>query len=365
MVWDFFEVRGRTGRYIVEADYENNFYFCTCPGWMFRKTCSHIRYVKEVIGVPISAEDIIAGRKNIRYFDSSIDILNEMFDGPPYSSGELFGIYGAYKSGKTLFSTQESFYRLSKGNNVLYMDTEGSIFNMIKKWGPVFKARFGIDDASGLLVEDVRSLRSLLWYLGYDMKIVSKIGRPKEDEPIVIDKKKSPKIEVSAVRYGDGPIEKIVRDNNIDFVILDSISNPFRSVFPTEQQNNPSKSFVEAAILQRLVELQRDYDIGVIITIQASWNEADMYSGITQVRTRGGFSVNYNVKRLVYLNSRDKEGVRSYRKFWLVRAEDAEPWSKVGVMKITDMGYVSVPITEWKDVFTNSELKLINIRFDD
>jgi len=340
---------------------------------MYRKKCSHIDYVKGEVDMVIKLSEILKG-SSIREFDSPIKALNEIFGGAPFTDSAIFGIVAAYKAGKTLMSIEHAFYFANKGYNVLYIDTEGSSKTMFKKWAPVFMEKYGLseEEVDRIVIEDVRSLKHLMNYLGYRIQIYVKksSGKKKGDidedvEPFVTNKKGDGKTEVNLERVDDrGRIWYDVKNYNIDFIILDSMSNPFRPVFGNRQQDNPTKSQIEAAIIQKLIELQEEFNVGVIVTLQASWNPADSYASITQTRARGGFSVYYNIKRMVFMNARDASGFRSYRKIWLVRSEDAEPWSKVGVVKITDMGYVDVPVSEWKDVFTPSELKLIDIDFE-
>lgn len=363
-------IKGSHGTYYTSYDYWRDEAVCTCIGFRVYKRCKHVRYLKEYVDRRWNSLAISIGETEsvFREFQSSLNALNELFGSMPYSSGELFGYYSMPNTGKSLLMIQEAVYLLSKGYTVLYIDTEGSGEKMIRKWAPIFAKRFKTN-LKNLYFESRRTLESLCYYLGFEVKFITKQVDEEELNPVVVDeennenkkgkkkkrkkKEKAGKIEVIYRPLDISLVEQDIQKYKIDFVILDSLSNPIRAAFPTGQQNNPEKSFVEGRILQKLIELQEKYRVGVVVIMHASFNPASPYD--TRIGYRGGLSVSHNLKRVVYIAK--KGGYEDYRKFWLVRSEDAKPWSKFVVAKITDMGYIDVDKSIWEELLTPSEKK--------
>jgi len=359
-------VQGSQGLYMTVYDYWHDEGYCDCIGFRVYKRCKHLKWLKSEVDRRWNDLAISIGETEsvFREFPSSLECLNEMFGGSPYSSGELFAIYSPPNRGKTLFSVQETVYLISQGYKVLYIETEGSGEKMIRKWAPIFAKRFGAN-LKDLYFESRRTLETLAQYLGFEVKFVTKQVSEEELQPEALvkegkkkkkkKKEKGAKIEVIYRPLDLSLIEQDIQKYKIDFIILDSLSNPIRSAFPPDQQNNPAKSFIEGRILQKLIELQEKYRVGVLIVLHASFNPANPYE--TQIGFRGGLSVAHNVKRVVYIAQRGGADWIAYRKFWLIRSEDAVPWSKYAVAKINEMGFIDVPKEEWQNVLTDSELK--------
>jgi len=380
--------KGSTGYHITVLDFSDLEDYCSCIGWYVRKRCRHVKWLVEKcmeecgMAIPIGKR-IKEGV--FRKFPSSLEALNEMFGGSAYSAGELFGIYAPAGTGKTLFAIQEAVWLTSKGYNVLYIETEGSGEEMIQKWAPIFAERFD-GDLNRFYFESRRTLETLAQYLGFELKFATKKADESEltgsvnqltlfdvDENGVKKKKggrkkkskkdeKVGKIEVMYRPLDISLIEQDIEKYKIDFIILDSLSMPIRATFPPDQQNNPSKSFVEARILQKFIELQEKFNVGVMVIMHASMNPARPYE--SAINFRGGLSVRHAVKRIVYLGKREKSGFDDYRKFWVVRASDTKPWSKVAVARITDLGYIDVPKEQWEEAFTSGEIKRIKQYLD-
>ena len=378
----FAVIDGNHGTYITSIDINTGQKYCSCIGFGVWKKCKHIKMLEGIVNLWRWKNMAVSfGKKKtiFRKFKSSLDCINEMFGGKAYSSGEIFAVYSPPGYGKTLYAIQETIWLISQGYNVLYIETEGSGEEMLDEWAPILAARFNAD-LDKLYFESRRTLESLAQYLGFEIRFVTKQvdedevagsvnqltladelesdGGKKKKRKKKKKKDKGAKLEVVYAPLDFALIEKEIEKYKIDFVILDSLSMPIRAAFPPDQQNNPSKSFIEARILQKFIELQEKYNVGVLVVLHASMNPVRPYE--TQIKFRGGLSVGHAVKRVVYLGKRDAKEYEDYRKFWLIRAANAKPWSKFAVAKITDMGYIDVPISEWANAFTTSELKRVN-----
>ena len=252
---------------------------------------------------------------------SSLGNLNSLFSGSAYSTCEIMALYGLPNVGKTLLSLQESMYLASQGVNVLYIDTEGSLASAYKAFGQAFKERFGTP--KGVIeVEVVKTLEELLYYMGFKVDI----------------ELKGQKVEVQAEEVdGEPGIERVVREGKIGFIVIDSITQPIREKFPSVQQNFPARADVTGMIYASLLRVQAKYGAGVLTTHHASFNPANPYETLADIR--GGIAVLYANKRVVYLDYREKKGMENIRRFWLVRGPGKQSWSDVAFARIDDRGY--------------------------
>jgi RecA/RadA recombinase len=252
---------GSTGTHVTYA-WKNGITHCTCVSFQIRKKCKHMdKLVNEMV---YSIDDILkdeAGKKT----NSFLSVLNDLFEDKSYNSNEVFALYGKPKVGKSLFCIQEACKLSSEGKNVLFVDTEGSIIPMLKKWVPVFEERYGKRKGK-ILVESRKSIENLMKFLGHIVILQYKSK----------DKKMSKgKLEFSVIESIEGEIDSIIKKNKIDFVILDSLTSPLRS-FTKEQQNYPARSDATAFIMRSFVKLQEEYEVGCLMTIHACHDENTM-----------------------------------------------------------------------------------------
>jgi len=333
---------GTTGTHI--SSYWRGYgWYCTCPSYYYRKRCKHLlELIKNMTAHEINeilTSETLAGRE----FKSSLDAVNNLFGEFAYNSNQITALYGKPKVGKSLFSIQEAVYLSSKGFNVLFIDTEGSIIPMLRKWVPVLEKRFG-GRKGKIFIESKKSIESLMEYIGYKIALEYKMA----------DKKKQKgKLEFRVLESVYNELENFIKKKKIDFIILDSLTSPLRS-FTKEQQNLPSRGDAIAFILRELVRLQEEYNLGVLVTHHAVFNPANPYE--TMADASGGIIVHYYCKRFIYLDKRDAAAFKNYRRFWLVRGENAPEWSRAGVAEINNEGYFDVNNDDiLQSVFTLSE----------
>ena len=324
---------GSTGLHIA-ARYGNE-YYCSCIGFQIRKDCKHVRLLKdigrskELVGIEFTLEDVEEGKLPIRYLSSSLKPLNDVFGGNVYPSRSIFSVYAKPNVGKTLFLLQESFYFLSQGYNILYIDTEGGVAEKLIAWKDIFKERFGKPKGS-IKFKVMRRLEDIMYYFGY--KVISRY--------VSADKKGTKgKHEFQVIEtLLEPPIDKEIKENKISVVIIDSVSSPFRTAFQiSAQQNHPAKSDAMAIFYDSLLALQDKYDVFILTSHHASVNPANMYNVIP--RMRGGDTPVFYSKRIFALDRREKKGQKHYRRFWLVRADGFEDFSVIVFSKIDYLGY--------------------------
>jgi len=318
-------------------------WLCTCPSFYYRKRCKHLQELLNKMTVFDIDEILNSDSKGAKRFPSSLKVVNNLFDDDAYNSNQMSAVYGKPSVGKTLFAIQEAVYLSSLGYNIFFIDTEGSLIPMLRKWVPVLEKRFGKRKGK-ILIESKKNVETLLEFLGYKVILEYKMA----------DKKKQKgKLEFKVLESIDSKLEELIKKQHIDFVILDSLTSPLRS-FTKEQQNYPARSDCTAFILRALVKFQEEYNIGVLITHHATFNPTNPYE--TMASATGGVVVQYYCKRFIYIDKRDAAAYKNYRRFWLVRGENAASWSKAGVTEINDIGYNDVlDETIINNVFTLSE----------
>lgn len=194
----------------------------------------------------IDLEDILNDKSSSKHFASNLKSANRLVDDDLYNSDEIVAIYGKPNSGKSLFALQDVAKLSAEGYNILYIDTEGSIVPMMKKWMPIFEKRFGKRKGK-VLVHKLKNIQStydskgntkdmgLMEFLGYHVNIDYKSKHK--------TKKVKGKLEFNVVENIDNPqLEEMIKKHKIDLVILDSMSAPLK-IFTKCQQNYPARCF--------------------------------------------------------------------------------------------------------------------------
>lgn len=306
--------------------------------------------------------DLEEATKKMKDYQSSINGLNKIYGGGLYNSDEIVAIYGKPQVGKTLFSLQEAMSQ--KKINVLYIDTEGGFTGMARKWYPVFRERFKF--GGKVFVESCRTLESLHEFLGLKTAVVFKKKKDdkEDDESVSLDSyseesgsgdkvvKKSVRDEKKALKEKGkmefriiekrayAPIDDCIAANKVEFVVLDSVSAPVRLAIPDEQQNFPARATATSVVMGKLIQLQEKYGVAVLVTNHASWNPAEQFN--TLANMRGGLAVHHFAKRILYLDMREKKSLVNYRRIWVGRIEDRPKFSDIVGLRIDDLGFSEV-----------------------
>ncbi len=315
---------------------------CSCQGFSAHRKCKHLKgLIEEMTAYNI---DDILKEKAGKYYPSSLEGMDNIFDEKSYNTNEISGIYGKPKVGKSLICIQEACKLVADGKNVLFIDTEGSIIPMLKQWVPVFEKRFGPRKGK-MIVECKKSIENLMLYLGHKVRVTYKSKDKKGTKG---------KLEFSVIDSLDkSDLDDVIKKEKIDFIILDSITSPLRE-FTKEQQNYPARSDATAFILRSFVKSQENHGVGCLMTCHASFNPANVYE--TMAEATGGIVLHHYVKRLLYLDKRQATAYRDYRRFWLVRGENAPEYSRCAVTKIDSEGYHDITDENVKnEIFTLSE----------
>ncbi len=273
-----------------------------------------------------------------------------LLDGVP--CGGILGLFGSRASGKTILSTQLAFDAIEHlGGNSLSIDTEGSYhtyLSYVERLSDRYDIDVGITDLAykesydGVKVIDEADAEHEFCVLDCrDVEgLLSLVGCPLE-----IEVGKS-KIEIAPTDdwntdFEGSPLGVLMDDRNINYVVLDSISNPMKK-FPTSQQNYPSRATAAYNILLGIQEASKRYWIPSISIIHQSNNPTRVWEDPSFV---GGSAVGYNTKTLLYISkdrtqrtSKTRNRPSNVAEVWVERAPDRAPWE--------DTGYVEIELTE-------------------
>jgi hypothetical protein len=160
-------------------------------------------------------------------------------------------------------------------------------------------------------------------------------------------------------RYENALIDGWIKEKDIEFVILDSISAPIRVLMPEERQNLPARATAMSLVMGKLVNLQQRHNVCVLVTNHASFNPTDPYQSrdSTSPIMRGGISVYHFSKRIIYMDERHGKDYRNFRRLWIMRIEDEPRAGAVVGVKIDDAGFHYVK--DVKELLTDGEIKKI------
>ncbi|MEM1801094.1 MAG: AAA family ATPase [Desulfurococcaceae archaeon] len=279
------------------------------------------------------------------FIPSSIKGLNEAYGSPLYNNDVLVSIHGKPAVGKTLFAYQEMMHAMSLGYNALYIDTEGGVREINKAWRETLMARFkpkkGGEYGKGY-VEVRKNLESLLDFMGYKVEM----------------KYKEAKIELRINDIYEGEFDKFVQKHDVKFVVLDSLSMPILSVINDEQQNRPARATAMSLITGSLLRVQEKAKCCALVIHHSSWNPTNPYEVFAKMW--GGKRVHHASKRILYMDMREKEDLKNYRRIWISRIEDEASYGKVVGVKISGVG-----MEDYEDVdslLTEAEKKRLGAR---
>lgn len=354
-IGDIYEiVHGNQGDYIVGLSLTKGIVHCTCPYYFHKR-----QYCKHIKDFLIRNSDNLFNleiQKPTKKIPSSLDCINEMFEDDLYNNNEAVALAGFTKLGKSLFAVQESIYLASNGYNVLYLDTEGSAQSMIEKWSKALGERFDSGkDGTLVLPQSFLDYKQLCRFLGWDVEISWE--------------KKKPELLVKE-EFKEKEINKIVAEKKIDIIIVDSITSILK-VVPASRQNFPTRAGLADIIFSSLNRVMDTYGTSVLTTHHISKDPVNPFPSVEDNIISGGAPVFYNSKRVMLIDRREHNGkpkkdVKNYRRFWLIRDENHDEYSRVAIAKITNSGYHSVDDPEEAETdLTKSEVARLEMHNDE
>jgi len=285
------------------------------------------------------AEQFVETRNNNPLFSSyktqseSISTGSEAFDdmiGGGWPRGVVTLFTGPTKIGKTTTLTASAFKTAFEGLNVLFVDTE----NMIRRKQALlhaqklFAARFGHE------IEDEEAIHPNIHPLPqHNLYDVAKIFGVYIYVPKGTDRKLIPIIKKEYNKYSDIPAYKICKSLNIDLVILDGLTELFKSggITTSSSQNLIGRGEIINLLYESFEGIAGELDVAFVMTSHVSRDNRyfNIYDDILDKKVTernagvwGGSSLMYNVKYFVQLEkctqdwAKGRDIIHAMRRLW-------------------------------------------------
>ena len=345
---------------------------CGCQKHYYsQKICSHVMTLLN--HNPKFKEKVFVGEKMIPEYirAARLKAINRLMGGIPV--GSPVGIYGKAQAGKTILAFQLLFEVLNKNpsQNAIVVDTEGSS-HTLAEWHPKFNKRYKMESdlvfietkieqrkvgrgfsyklkydytpktfkSPAIFILDLRSIEKLLAILGNGANIeMSKNGK--------ISLKADQKFWVNEIE--SSPMYKILDDNNVKGMMLDSISYPLQ-IFGVARENFPSRAQAASWIMSPLHLLTEERRMCTFITAHESSDPADAYARPSYT---GGKAVMHSIKFMLYISEKatSKTPRTDYssrdentRELWNQRHASKPPWKQYQFIKLTSSGYRDINV---------------------
>lgn len=254
-------------------DYTSGLVGCTCPafeeglvlycrhiiGLLNSLTKDNVQYGEQFF-VVLKQDDFSSLKTESGFVKTWIESVDDLLGGGIPRAAVAF-LVGPTKVGKTWFCIQLAFQCAMNGVNVLYIDTEG-MFNRQDGFGAFEKhlrSRFKYEGnlSEHLFFMQQSELKDVGKLFGYAIYI-NKSGR--KVEPIVNQE----------YDLDDTPIYNFCKQNKIDIVIFDSLSDMLKGEMSSDTQNLPARSTIINKLYPSFEKIARDRDLAFIIINHAS-----------------------------------------------------------------------------------------------
>lgn len=329
---------------------------CDCKGFYYRDHCSHIDRLLDAVPAR-STRQSLEDALEIDYKDNtnmalqeedlciptSLMTFNEMMSPTGQMKGSLAGIpqktgiglCGKPQAGKTTLSFQlghEVMRSKGEGSNMLLFDTEGSMHTYYS-WMKTFQTRFGLDTEIVPVELDYRN--------GEVQNMTTDKDPDKDHHIFLLDVRNLPKIHAlhgrpSKVNTEDSkmklepngefpddirktPMGQFVFQENIDYTVYDSITNPLEE-FTNRQQDRPTRAKATAWWMLQAQSLAEERDMVQVFITHLSKNPTNPYD---RPDILGGKNVKHQIKYSMYL----REAQDNERAMRLFRHPGKEPWT--------------------------------------
>jgi len=292
---------------------------CTCKGWTFGKVkfCKHNRESYKTLSNKEAVIWLTRDETKEGYFAlSSLEKVNKLQNG--WAKGTLQAMTGRSRSGKTLFTLQEGMYtQKDTGKNVLLILSEAydSKFQ-IEPWVKRLNKRFNTNYETEIwLLDEPNYLQTCFTYTKNTKAVKMKDGKPvmkfhynipyiknnadcKKQKVLAIQlpslfslflivgtpaiventeggqQRIKPKPEWEMMLFLNTPLGKMVSENNIGFMALDSLSAPLKNIFIGGESSFKGRADAEAMVLSRFDYLARVHEVPCFVLNHLSENPA-------------------------------------------------------------------------------------------
>jgi hypothetical protein len=288
--------------------------------------------------------------------------LDEVF--PVHTSCVIIGLP---KTGKTVYALEQGYHVTKEvGGNILYLGTEEVTSFFLDIWIPEFEKKYSVKPK--LFYRYLPSAEELLAYIGYYGHLIiqsSDEGKPKMEEKEEVPqvgrqvkpkKEKGVKIDFKLIRPPDllnSEFAKDLKENNISYVVVDSVITPFEGVTIGGPQNFPIRANMETMFLTGLPKItyKSEKDIHIFMTNHLTFNPTDPWAQKMVEKffvEKGGKQLGHYTKVVFGLGKRDTP--HGARILHIIRYGNTEEFSKPYILLISKDGYRSADIKEFGEL---------------
>jgi hypothetical protein len=345
---------------------------CVCEGFHYRKKCRHV--LEALLSLTKKELKILTEEVDYSLLDwtpTALEGLNELTSIPGNKNARglpaalPIAFYGFHESLKSSVGTQlGAGHSIERGTNALFMDTEGAQARYgIPYWTDILSKRFehklGVQQLKflGGELQDYRTyskgnpimytlretnLMRILKLHGVDILYkISEPANPEKTQSKIILDLKSFEMDVE-----QSPIGKFISENNIGFIMYDSISMPIQKSFIGSRQNKPVRTEATHAWLGQVHTLADLFDLVVIGTVHAS-GDPQAFTGkpgsLQRPNPLGGAAILHNFKKVIFLQGIDTMKSKNIKKMWIERSPWKSAWEEHHRIKMTDAGVIDAP----------------------
>lgn len=299
---------------------------------------------------------------------TSIEAFNEQtsIEGKEHArglpAGLPIGLFGFHESLKTSMGIQLGIdHAIHRGTDCFLQDSEGASARYgVPYWTEVLSKRFevklGVEqykfrggelvhyrtyskgDPTIYTIQETNIMRILKMH---GVEILLKFSKPddpqKTQSKIILDLKR---IDMDVE---ESPIGKFVAENNVGFLLYDSISMPIQKTFIGSRQNRPVRTEATHGWLGQIHGLADLFDLAVIGTIHAS-GDPMMFRGKPGSMQRpdplGGVAILHNFKKVLFLQGINSMKQKNVKKLWVERSPWKSAWEEFYKVKMTNAGII-------------------------
>ena len=250
-----------------------------------------------------------------------LEAINKLLGG--LYPGEVLNIFGPYLSGKTLLTTQLSYYLMQEFGKAVLIDIDGGGRIFVNSWDPIFRKRYP-KAGEMKVVTAFNKKHQAQKKLKIDLTIFELFG-----VKAYVELSEGGKGQFTAYGICDSLVEKLAKEGYKVFII-DSFSQIFKDSFPGVQ------SFGERAraedMLFSLVKmfLQDNPDSFFFLNHHVSVNPMTQH-----MEPAGGSAVVQNSKLGIMIAKRIKE---DRGRIFVYRHPTKPPWSEYADIVYTEAG---------------------------
>lgn len=263
--------------------------YCTCPSFYYQKgtidnLCKHLREHKHY-------RELVEPMKS-HYIKSNLNVINELFYRPDrpeecgYPIGSLTNFFGSSRRNKSIVATQCVMNAgLELKRNILFLQTEGKdgyfqtdpwVHILNKRFQSAFSLEHWYFDVAGYYFDQPKNKAQEITSFSYDLEKywVKEIENPDAKARVIAIRTDSlftlhlltgypcemkpstggkfglnPNPSWILDSFWKTPLFKIIHENNIGAIVLDSVSTPLKGLFMGEQMKYPARTDAIAAIL--------------------------------------------------------------------------------------------------------------------